>query len=54
MIHSSELMPGGSPIFRNECSIKKLYNHLEIIFERIEESYKGISLSDYAKERYRG
>lgn len=54
MIHSSELMPGGSPIFRNECSIKKLYNHLEIIFERIGESYKGISLSDYAKERYRG
>lgn len=51
MMHSSELMPGGSPTFRDKKSIEKMYAHLEILFETIENSYKGISLSEYAKER---
>lgn len=51
MIHSSELMHGGSPTFATKESIEKLYVHLELLFEKIEESYKGISLTDYAKKK---
>ena len=51
MIHSSELMHGGSPTFATKKSIEKLYVHLELLFEKIEESYKGISLTDYAKKK---
>lgn len=51
MIHSSELMPGGSPTFKNKASIERLYRHMEIVFSRIEElGYEGITLSDYARE----
>lgn len=51
MIHSSELMPGGSPTFVSEHSIEKMYGHLEVLFERIVNSYKGITLRGYAAER---
>lgn len=48
MIHSSELMPGGSPTFMTERSIEKMYGHLEVLFERIANRYVGITLSGYA------
>jgi hypothetical protein len=32
MLHSSELMPGGSPTFRDEKSIARLYEDLEQLF----------------------
>ncbi|WP_163438655.1 deacetylase [Fibrobacter succinogenes] len=35
MIHSSELMPGGSPNFRDEKSIEGLYMVIETLFEKI-------------------
>ena len=50
MIHSSELMPGGSPTFKSERSIEKMYRDLEAVFERIRNSYKGISLTGYAQK----
>jgi len=51
MIHSSELMPGGSPTFRTEYSIKRLYKHMDVLFSRISElGYEGIAISDYAKQ----
>ena len=49
MIHSSELMPGGSPTFPNEVSIEKLYRDMEELFERISQTYRGIALRDFAK-----
>lgn len=49
MIHSSELMPGGSPTFKNEGGIEKLYTHLEVIFEEISKYYVGIGLERYAR-----
>ncbi len=48
MIHSSELMPGGSPTFQTEGGIEILYEHLEIIFKEIAKSYIGIGLEEYA------
>ena len=47
MIHSSELMPGGSPTFKNEEDIEKLYQDLEIIFERISKGFEGATVSEY-------
>ena len=42
MIHSSELMPGGSPNFKDESSIEKLYNVIDVLFERASSlGYKG-------------
>lgn len=41
MIHSSELMPGGSPTFKNNISIDTLYTSLRKIFSIIDEEYVG-------------
>lgn len=51
MIHSSELMPDGSPTFRNTAAIEKLYSDMEILFSKISVEYKGISLGDFAKNK---
>ena len=47
MLHSSELMPGGSPNFRSIESIEKLYQHLRIIFKEISKYYQGVGLEEY-------
>lgn len=48
MIHSSELMPGGSPYFKSEEEIELLYSIMQEYFGWISENgYKGDSLSDY-------
>jgi hypothetical protein len=47
MLHSSELMPGGSPSFKTAESIECLYKDLETIFNRIAENFKGITIKDY-------
>lgn len=47
MLHSSELMPGGSPTFQTEGGIEILYEHLDIIFNMISENYEGIGLDRY-------
>jgi hypothetical protein len=47
MLHSSELMPGGSPTFKTTESIENLYASLEIIFSKIAENFKGGTLKNY-------
>lgn len=47
MIHSSELMPGGSPTYRTEQSIEQLYDHLEEIFEAAQSRYQGATLGEF-------
>jgi len=47
MLHSSELMPGGSPIFKDELAIEKLYEDLEALFEFAQDRYEGHSLSAF-------
>ena len=49
MLHSSELMPGGSPTFTSARSIELLYEHLEQLFERIAISFEGETLTGYAE-----
>ena len=47
MIHSSELMPGGSPSFVNQRQIETLYHNMEILFETISKNFIGMTLKDY-------
>ena len=49
MIHSSELMPGGSPYFRTEEDIENMYFSMEGFFIWVSKNYEGISLADYAE-----
>lgn len=50
MLHSSELMPGGSPTFKGKAEIEKLYKDLDILFQAIKQyGFHGIGISDYAK-----
>ncbi len=50
MMHSSELMPGGSPYFINEEEIENLYKNLEKLFIDISKKYEGATLEEYYKE----
>lgn len=46
MLHSSELMPGGSPAFRDQSDIERLYEHLEILFEEASDWCHGMTLKE--------
>lgn len=51
MLHSSELMPTGSPYFPTEQSIESLYKNMEALFAYArEKGYKGILLKDICYE----
>ena len=50
MLHSFELMPGGSPTFQTEGGIEILYEHLEVIFHEISKSYVGIGVEEYTRK----
>ena len=47
MLHSSELMPGGSPSFRNASDIERLYERLEILFEDLSTWCRGVTLKQF-------
>lgn len=47
MMHSSELMPGGSPYFPGDADIEKLYLTLEELFSKITNNYGGMTLTEY-------
>ena len=47
MLHSSELMPGGSPTFRDEPAIRNLYRELRSIFAcAVRLGYRGASFRE--------
>ena len=47
MLHSSELMPGGSPTFRTAPDIERLYSHLEALFEKLSAWCRGMTLAEF-------
>ncbi len=51
MLHSSELMPGGSPTFRTADSIENLYHDLENVFSLAEKLFEGDTLREF-RARY--
>jgi hypothetical protein len=47
MLHSSELMPGGSPIFPTKRSIERLYADMEALFSAASAHFEGMTLAAY-------
>src|SRR5262249_53543425 len=46
-LHSSELMPGGSPSFRTEDDIERLYDDMEAVFEELSTWCRGMTLKEF-------
>jgi hypothetical protein len=47
MLHSSELMPGGSPTFPDEASVERLYEDLAALFEHAHRGFRGQTLAAF-------
>ena len=47
ILHSSELMPGGSPYFHSEEDISHLYDDLEILFAYVSQTFIGQTLTEF-------
>jgi hypothetical protein len=50
MLHSSELMPAGSPTFPDDASIEALYADVEMLFGRIQDRFHSLTLSEFHDE----
>lgn len=46
MLHSSELMPGGSPYFTTEDSIQRLFGDMEVLFTAVGERFRSRLLKE--------
>jgi len=46
-LHSSELMPGGSPGFRSASDIERLYEELQILFENLSTWCRSVTLKEF-------
>ncbi|HEX7079600.1 MAG TPA: deacetylase [Gammaproteobacteria bacterium] len=47
MLHSSELMPGGSPYFPDCNAVERLYDTLEAVFSAGAGDFRGMTLAEY-------
>ena len=47
MLHSSEFMPDGSPTFKTEADIERLYDELEALFGWLQQRTQGMTLAGY-------
>lgn len=47
MMHSSEMMPGGSPYFKDSEDIEALYQNLDRFFAAIAGRYTGVTLNEF-------
>ncbi len=47
MLHSSELMPGGSPTFSTPDAVATLYDHLAAVFSRAASGFRGRRLAEF-------
>ena len=48
VLHSSELMPGGSPSFPDVRSIEALYRDLQVLFRSVAAHFRGLTLGEFA------
>jgi hypothetical protein len=54
MLHSSELMPGGSPNFRTDADIETLYSGLETFFAFTRGKFSAMTLEEYYQYKTKG
>ena len=48
-LHSSEFMPDGSPTFRTEQDIERLYEDLDAVFAAIVGRFRGETMTEFAR-----
>jgi hypothetical protein len=53
MLHSSELMPGGSPVLRSADDVEALYRDMGELFRALDGAVRGRTLSEFYLERVR-
>lgn len=51
MLHSSEFMPDGSPTFKNDADIERLYEDLDELFTWLQSRTCGMTLAEYAADK---
>ena len=51
MLHSSELMPGGSPRFPRARNVEALYEDLQALFAAVRGRFVGMTLKEYHGQR---
>jgi hypothetical protein len=51
MLHSSELMPGGSPVFRSPAAVDRLFADLAVVFEAAASRFQGATLETFYRHR---
>lgn len=49
MLHSSEMMPAGNPIFNTAEKIEKLYSDLSVLFDCVGNYFEGMTIAEYGK-----
>ena len=49
MLHSSELMPGGSPTFQDEQSIGRLYRQMRTLFGAARGRFQPLTMTEFAR-----
>jgi len=54
MLHSSELMPGGSPTFATASDIERLYEYLQRLFEELSGWCRGMTLREFHRHAVAG
>jgi hypothetical protein len=47
MLHSSEFMPGGSPLFQTKKQVEKLYEDLRILFQSVVQHFRPATLTNF-------
>lgn len=47
MIHSSELLPNGSPYCKTEEDVEEYYKKMEAVFQHVSRNYVGVTLHEY-------
>ena len=52
MLHSSELMPGGSPRFQTKRHIEQLYDDLETLFSYATAGFTGTTLAEFTANHF--
>ncbi|CAN5785950.1 polysaccharide deacetylase family protein [soil metagenome] len=50
VLHSSELMPGGSPSLPDAASIELLYRDLRVLFTEISRNFVGMTLAEFRNQ----
>jgi len=50
MLHSSDLMPGGSPSSQSAADIERLYASLEVLFEGLAGWCRGCTLAEFREQ----